>query len=68
MSTEGNKATAIHPKAPAVPEETRGREATQPADEGVGLFRGLIIMALFYLAFGFLVWFAWTLFSQWRGH
>ncbi len=69
MSMEANKATVpSDPKTPAVPRETAEGEPVQHADEGVNLFRGLIIMALFYSAFGFLIWFVWTVFSHWRGH
>lgn len=68
MSTDGNKATAVHPKTPAVTDETRETGTVQHADEGIGVFRGLIMMALFYVVFGFLIWFAWSVFSQWRGH
>ena len=69
MSTEGNKASAAATsKAPAVPEEGGEVQSSLHADEGIGVFRGLIFTALFYMAFGFLIWFAWTLFSQWRGH
>jgi len=69
MSTEGTKATAAAAtKAPAVSEDTQEREVPQHVGEGVGVFRALILTALLYIAFGFLIWFAWNLFRQWRGH
>lgn len=69
MSTEGTKAsTAAANKAPLTSEETPERELSQQGAEGVGVFRALILTALIYIAFGFLICFAWILFHQWRGH
>lgn len=69
MSTEGRKATAAAAnKASVASEETPEREVVQHQDEGVGVFRALMLTALLYIAFGFLIWFGWNLFRQWRGH
>lgn len=69
MTTEGPKATAAVPsEAPLAAKEQPEQESAQHGGEGIGVFRALLLTALFYIALGFAVWFAWNLFRQWRGH
>jgi len=43
-------------------------ETSAPIGEGVGLFRGLLLMLLFYAALGWALWFAWHAWRQWQAH
>jgi hypothetical protein len=66
MGTEGTKASlAGSNESPA--EEKVERKPAPRTGEGVGVFRALLIMALFYVVFGLLIGLAWYAFQHWRG-
>ena len=68
MSMEGTKASAADPKTEVGPGEASEREPSQPIGEGLGVFRALLITVLFYIAFGFLICFAWFAFAHRHAH
>ena len=43
-------------------------EPAQPIDEGVAVFRGLIVTALLYAFIGVIAWFAWLAWAHWFPH
>ena len=47
-----------------MPSPDRSREA----GEGLGVFRALILMAIFYLAAGGIVWLVWNAVRYWHAH
>ena len=66
MSTKGTKASVSGTEPSVAAEETPDREPSQRIDEGIGVFRALLLTALFYVAFGFLIWFAWHAWKHWH--
>jgi hypothetical protein len=50
----------------AADEEKPSPERSRELGEGLGVFRALILMFLFYLAAGWIVWIAWAAFQHWR--
>lgn len=66
MGTEGTKVSLAGPNE-STAEQKIEQEPSQGMGEGVGVFRALLIMALFYLAFGLSIWFVWHTFQRWRG-
>jgi len=67
MSTEVNKATLAGQKE-IVAEEATAKGPSERIGEGLGVFRALLLMILFYVAFGILAWYGWHVFHHWRGH
>jgi len=63
MSTKGTKASLAGTEPPVPDEETPAPERPERIDEGIGVFRGLLLTALFYIAFGILIWLVW---HAWR--
>jgi len=68
MSIEAINAPAVAAKAAVTPGESSEQQNPTRLGEGLAVFRALLIMAMFYVAFGFLAWFGWHAFKQWRGH
>jgi len=69
MTTDGTKATAASTtEAPLAAKENSERELTPHRDEGIGVFRAILITVLLYIAVGFAAWFAWNLYRQLHGH
>lgn len=61
MSTERTK--------PYLPEEERVvTEISKRRDEGVGVFRGIMLTALLYVGIGLLAWFFWFASRHWLLH
>ena len=59
MSTECTNAPIVAAKLTVAAEQSSERQNSKPMGEGLSVFRGLLIMMLFYIAFGFFIWFAW---------
>jgi hypothetical protein len=68
MSTEGTDTPVAAAKTTLIPAASSERQNPPRIGEGLGVFRALLIMVLFYVAFGFLAWFGWHAFKQWRSH
>jgi len=68
MSTKGIKAPEAGTEPSVATEETPDREPLQRVGEGIGVFRALLLTVLFYVAFGFMIWFAWQAWRHWRAH
>jgi len=68
MSTQGTKDSMAETRAPGAVEETPDSKASRRMGEGLGVFRALLLTALFYISLGFLLWFAWHTFQHWRGY
>ena len=68
MSTKGTKVSVSGTEPSVAAEETPHQEPSQRIGEGIGAFRALLLTALFYVAFGFLVWFAWHGWRHWQAH
>jgi hypothetical protein len=66
MSTKGIKAQVAGTEPPVAPDEAPDREPLQRVGEGIGVFRALLLTALFYVAFGFMIWFAWHAWRHWH--
>jgi len=67
MSTEGTKASIADPRPSDAIEEASESATSQRIGEGLGVFRALILTALFYLALGSLLWGLWQAIAYWRG-
>ena len=65
MNTEGTNASVAGTKVDVAAEESPARETSKGTDEGIGVFRALLLTLLLY-ALGFLIWFAWHALTQ--GH
>ena len=68
MSTKGTDAPVAAPKTIVAAEETSEQQPAKRMGEGLGVFRALLLTAIFYIAFGFLAWVAWHAFMNWRAH
>jgi len=68
MSTESTKARMADTGAPGAVQETQQSAVSQPMGEGLGVFRALLLTALFYVMFGSLIWFPWHAFTSLRSH
>ena len=68
MSTKGTNAPVAAPKTIVAAEETPEQQPPKRVGERLGVFRALLLTGFFYIAFGFLAWFAWHAFMNWRGH
>jgi hypothetical protein len=68
MSTEGTNAPIVAAKTTVAAEQASERQNSKRMGEGLSVFRGLLIMALFYAAFGFLLWFAWHALKHSHSH
>ena len=67
MSTKSTNAPVTAPKTVVDAGETPEQQPSKRMGEGLGVFRALLLTAIFYVAFGFLAWFAWHAFMNWRG-
>jgi hypothetical protein len=67
MSTDVSKAPLDGQEATGISQASESSRP-HPAGEGLGVFRGLLLMVLFYIAIGFLGWFAWNAFRHWHAH
>lgn len=67
MSTDVTKASLAGQKE-TMAEEAPATEPVRRIGEGLGVFRALLLMIMFYAAVGFLAWFGWHAFQHWRGH
>ena len=65
MSTDPTKVSAARAEDP-VSEQTPAREPVKRIDEGLGVFRALILMLIFYLAAASVLWFAWHAWRYWH--
>jgi len=63
MSINLSSASAAHSESFLADEGTRARDASYPINEGLGVFRALLLMLILYLALGSLFWFVW---HAWR--
>jgi hypothetical protein len=61
MSTERTKPIAASDERPI-------SEPAKPVEEGVAVFRGLIMTALLYALIGAVAWFAWFAWKHWLVH
>ena len=68
MTIEGTKLSVSDEDAPETAETTSQSEPSPRVGEGVGVFRGIILMLLSYALFGFLIWLAWHAWRQSRLH
>lgn len=68
MNTEHTNGPLAGTKTEAGEEMRNRGTAPEPVDEGLGVFRGLLIMFLSYVAFGVLAWYVWQAVSQWIHH
>jgi len=68
MSTDSPDASAAPSEPPESGEETSPRPPSARIDEGLGVFRGLILMLIFYAASALLVWAGWQAWRHWHTH
>lgn len=67
--TDSDTADAsAHPNNSAADGEMRPRPRSRELGEGLGVFRALLLMAIFYLAAGGIVWLIWSAFRHLRTH
>ena len=67
MSTDVTKAPLDGHEAAGARRATES-EHPRSVGEGLGVFRGLLLMLFFYLAIGFLGWLGWNAFMHWHTH
>ena len=68
MSTHNIDASIAPPESSVVEVENPPAEFSRRAGEGLGVFRALLLMLIFYLASGWAIWFAWHAWRHWRAH
>ena len=57
-----------HTKPIVASDEMPASEPAKPVNEGVGVFRGLILTALLYALIGGVAWFAFFAWKHWLAH
>ena len=68
MSTDPSDASAAHSEDSESGQGTPVRETSNGIGEGLGVFRALLLMLIFYAASASILWFAWQAWRHWRGH
>jgi hypothetical protein len=68
MSTDPPDASAAPSEDSRSGEETPVRESSGPIGEGLGVFRALILMVIFYVVSASIIWFAWHAWRHWHTH
>ena len=66
MNPDPNEAPAGPLEPPSPDPETPVGEPSHNVREGLGVFRALLLMLIFYLAAGFLLWFVWHAWRHWH--
>lgn len=68
LSTHFSEASLAPPKSSPAEEDTCVREYSKPLGEGLGVFRALMLMLIFYFVLGGILWYAWHAWRGSRGH
>jgi hypothetical protein len=66
MSTKIEPASRAVAEAASEPEEVPTPQTLKHVDEGIGVFRALILILLLYAALGSAIWFAWHAWGHWH--
>ncbi len=67
MSTKGTNAPLPGASESAADERAEAQPSKR-VGEGLGVFRALILMSVFYVVLGMLGWLLWHLFRHWHSH
>jgi len=68
MSSDPTNASAAQSQSSESGNETAARDPSKRIDEGLGVFRALILMLMFYAASASMIWLAWYVWHHWYAH
>jgi hypothetical protein len=68
MRTHSTDAPIASPECSPAKEETPLHEFSKPLGEGLGVFRALMLMLIFYVVLGGILWYASHAWRHWRAH
>jgi hypothetical protein len=66
MSTKIERVSPVGIEAACEPEEAPAPQTLKRPDEGIGVFRALILTLLSYAALGSAIWIAWHAWQNWH--
>ena len=68
MSSHYTDASIAPRTCSAAEEQTPPRDFSEPLGEGLGVFRALMLMLIFYLVLGGILWYGWLAWRHWCAH